>query len=73
MTKKILLSITALAFVLNPLFASEPKYKTIVPQNVLTSNSVETKYAGILHFKDGFPDKETVAKTYTLKNDLYLE
>ena len=64
MTKKILLSITALAFVLNPLFASEPKYKTIVPQNVLTPDSVETKYAGTLHFKDGFPDKKTVAKTY---------
>ena len=54
----------ALALMANPLLASQPKYKANVPTNVLTPETVQTKYAGTLHFKDGFPDKKTVSKTY---------
>ena len=64
MKKRILLSAAVIAIAINPLFASEPKYKADVPKNVLTPSSVETRYVGELHFKDGFPDKKTVAKTY---------
>ena len=64
MKNRILLSLTVITITMNPLLASEPKYKADVPSNVLTPSSVKTKYAGTLHFKDGFSDKETVANTY---------
>lgn len=66
-SKKIsLLSVTAFAvFTLSAsLQASEPKYKADVPENITTPESINTKYAGELNFKDGFPTDETVKKTY---------
>lgn len=67
MKKTILLSIaavTTLTLAMNPLMAAEPKYKADVPQSLITPDTLQTKYAGTLHFKDGFPSDETVAKTY---------
>jgi hypothetical protein len=46
------------------LAAAEPKYKADVPLNITTPDTVNTTYAGELKFKDGFPTKETVSKTY---------
>jgi hypothetical protein len=66
-SKKVnLLSVTAFAvFTLSTsLQASEPKYKADVPENITTPESINTKYAGELNFKDGFPTDETVKKTY---------
>ncbi|MEW6996287.1 DUF1254 domain-containing protein [Colwelliaceae bacterium BS250] len=40
-----------------------PKYAADVPANVLTPNSVNTKYAGELNFVDGFPTDSTLVKT----------
>lgn len=40
------------------------KYKANVPKNITTNDTYQTKYAGELNFKDGFPSDETVAKTY---------
>ena len=43
---------------------AEPKYKADVPANLLTADSVDTKYAGELTFYDGFPTDETIEKSY---------
>jgi len=40
------------------------KYKADVPESITTPDRVQTKYAGELRFKDGFPTDETVQKTY---------
>ena len=39
-----------------------PKYKADVSAEMLTPDSVMTKYAGELTFKDGFPTDETFIK-----------
>ena len=40
------------------------KYKANVPKSITTQDHYQTKYAGDLEFKDGFPTDETVQKTY---------
>ncbi len=39
-----------------------PKYKADISANLLTPDSVMTKYAGELTYKDGFPTDETFIK-----------
>ena len=43
---------------------ASPKYKAKVPDSIRTPNTVETKTLGPLHFFDGMPSADTVAKTY---------
>lgn len=45
-------------------FAAEPKYQADVPASLLTPEKVQTRYAGELSFRDGFPTEETQAKAY---------
>lgn len=42
---------------------AEPKYKADVPSYLITPDSVNTKYAGELKFRDGYPTNETLVKT----------
>jgi hypothetical protein len=41
-----------------------PTYKADVPDSIRTPDTVETKTLGTLHFFDGMPSGDTVAKTY---------
>ncbi len=41
----------------------EPTYKTDIPLAITIPDTVETRL-GTLHFKDGFPDDDTVQKVY---------
>jgi hypothetical protein len=41
-----------------------PTYKADVPDSIRTPDTVETKTLGTLHFFDGMPSADTVAKTY---------
>jgi len=43
---------------------TSPKYKAKVPDSIRTPNTVATKTLGPLHFFDGMPSADTVAKTY---------
>ncbi len=43
---------------------ADPEYKADVPQSLITSDSVKTKYLGELNFVDGFPTDETIEKSY---------
>jgi hypothetical protein len=40
------------------------KYKAAVPDSIRTPDIVETRTLGTLHFSDGMPSADTVAKTY---------
>ena len=40
-----------------------PGFNTLIPESILTPDSVETSI-GTLNFFDGFPDEETVSKVY---------
>jgi len=47
-----------------PLPELVPIYKANVPQNIITPDTVKTKYLGELNFVDGFPTEETIKSSY---------
>jgi len=59
------IAITLASLLCSAAFAqTTPGYNTAIPPEIMTPDTVETKWLGTLKFFDGFPDKETADKVY---------
>jgi hypothetical protein len=64
-TKKLsIIALAAMTLVCTANADTAPKYAADVPAELLTADTVKTKYAGDLTFVDGFPTDETLEKAY---------